>query len=398
MSSFNRTSRGNDDVDRVALVKKLSRLTPGDFASLEASIEGASDQLSQRGTVAEQVKELIRWAKSTNGPGLYEIERVYRELWPSPDDLPSGPGLTPQSTVGGSQPDPVDGSESAAEFRAQRERYRGRIRNALSQQLAQLFEDTKVYPREIARELEIEDIPEDLARIRDAIVDQLLSDDGSIPLLNALIRGFPVDRAGGPGAVAILENCMDLILPYHFSPDLVASAAGCQNPKGGGLIGGYVMTKCGAELVAASLDQHHALFDPSDPDLRASTPDLRGKYAVEAERAAFGKYPGSSKDDVIGDDAIRFLESVLSVLGKESLGSLARMLKWDKKERKRATYCFARLEERGADRDYAMKVLEKASELLPELPIFLLAPDSKARDHEAEYLRVLRRRFDRSGR
>ena len=40
-----------------------------------------------------------------------------------------------------------------------------------------------------------------------------------------------------------------------------------------------------------------------------------------------------------------------------------------------------------------MKLLERASEIQPELPIFLLTTDSQVKDHEEEYLRVLRRRF-----
>ena len=51
------------------------------------------------------------------------------------------------------------------------------------------------------------------------------------------------------------------------------------------------------------------------------------------------------------------------------------------------------LPDKPAEQDYVSKILERASAMQPELPIFLLTTDSQVKDHEKLYLRVLRRRF-----
>jgi tetratricopeptide (TPR) repeat protein len=67
-------------MNRAALVKALSRLTPTDFAMLVASMEGANNQVSGQGTTPQQVAQLIAWAESTRGPGLKSLERTFHEL------------------------------------------------------------------------------------------------------------------------------------------------------------------------------------------------------------------------------------------------------------------------------------------------------------------------------
>jgi hypothetical protein len=63
-------------VDRAALVRTVSGLSPSDMALLVTLIEGAADQVGHRGTVREQAAELIRWAASTRGPGLAAVEEA----------------------------------------------------------------------------------------------------------------------------------------------------------------------------------------------------------------------------------------------------------------------------------------------------------------------------------
>jgi len=59
------TARG-----RASLVQTLTRLSPGDMATLVTLFEGAASHVSHRSTVAEQVTELVRWAESPTGPGF----------------------------------------------------------------------------------------------------------------------------------------------------------------------------------------------------------------------------------------------------------------------------------------------------------------------------------------
>ena len=66
-------------MDRATLVRTLTDLTPADFAILIAMIPGAARRLS-RVSVPEQGGELIRWAESSNGPGLVAIEEALRAL------------------------------------------------------------------------------------------------------------------------------------------------------------------------------------------------------------------------------------------------------------------------------------------------------------------------------
>jgi hypothetical protein len=63
-------------VDRAALVRTLSGLSPGDMALLVTLVEGAASHVSRHGTVREQAAELIGWAESSTGPGLDAIREA----------------------------------------------------------------------------------------------------------------------------------------------------------------------------------------------------------------------------------------------------------------------------------------------------------------------------------
>ena len=65
---------------RLKLVMELGRLAPPDWDILVTAIEGAANRLSRRGTIPEQVAELIRWVDSPTGPGLAAIEEALRAL------------------------------------------------------------------------------------------------------------------------------------------------------------------------------------------------------------------------------------------------------------------------------------------------------------------------------
>jgi hypothetical protein len=55
---------------RLALVLKLSRLTPSQWSLLLASIEGAAAHVSHNASIAEQAAQLVRFAESPFGQGL----------------------------------------------------------------------------------------------------------------------------------------------------------------------------------------------------------------------------------------------------------------------------------------------------------------------------------------
>ena len=63
-------------VDRAALVRTVSGLSPSDMALLVTLIDGAASHVSRHGTVPEQAAELIRWAESSTGPGLAAIQEA----------------------------------------------------------------------------------------------------------------------------------------------------------------------------------------------------------------------------------------------------------------------------------------------------------------------------------
>src|SRR4051794_29023401 len=64
------------NVDRVALVRTISGLSPSDLALLVSLIADAATHVSRHGTIPEQAAELIRWVESPTGPGLAVIEEA----------------------------------------------------------------------------------------------------------------------------------------------------------------------------------------------------------------------------------------------------------------------------------------------------------------------------------
>jgi tetratricopeptide (TPR) repeat protein len=69
-------------MDRAALIRALIRLTPADLETVLTFIPGAARQVSDTGTVAAKMTELIRWAESERGPGLRRVEEALGELGP----------------------------------------------------------------------------------------------------------------------------------------------------------------------------------------------------------------------------------------------------------------------------------------------------------------------------
>jgi Caspase domain len=255
-----------------------------------------------------------------------------------------------------------------------RQKHRDKVRAALSEVLSRLFDDLSMDPRTIAEALMVEKA-DGSQKIGDTILDHLLDHEKSIPLLNKLIRKTVEKRASEK--VTLLENCLDLILPYHFAPAVIADASRLINEDGGGFIQGVVITKCGAELLMAALDQLHAQFNPKDPE-------LGGQYAIERGVPPLDKMSTAA-------DAKRFLADVLKI---ESEETQVKSLMFDELDNDRKTYCIVRLMEDDADYDYMVKVLEQASEIRPELPILLLTSKGKDKGLEEVYLKVLRRRFN----
>jgi anti-sigma regulatory factor (Ser/Thr protein kinase) len=72
-------------VDRAALVRTVSGLSPSDLARLVMLVEGAASHVSRHGTVPEQAAELVRWAESPTGPGLVLVEEALERCRKSRD-------------------------------------------------------------------------------------------------------------------------------------------------------------------------------------------------------------------------------------------------------------------------------------------------------------------------
>jgi hypothetical protein len=249
--------------------------------------------------------------------------------------------------------------------------YREKLRKALSAEL-------ELFPTgidELFSAFQIGDDRKEPKKSFDLIVDRLLDDEYSIPRLNNLIH--KLERKGPRVAVEILETCIDLILPFHFAPAEVAVAATYLNHKGGGIIKGIVTTSCGAELVMAAVDQFTSQFDHEDPE-------LRGRAGIP------GSYPPLGKIGV--DEAAE--QFLTAILGSESREWREKSLRFHKIEMERTRYCVVRLPKEGPERDYAERLLERATELLPDLPILVLTTDASTKNQERVYLEVLRRRFD----
>jgi hypothetical protein len=68
------------NVERAALVRMVSDLSPSHMSRLVTLIEGASPHLRSQDTVPEQVADLIRWVTSPQGPGLEAVREAMKKL------------------------------------------------------------------------------------------------------------------------------------------------------------------------------------------------------------------------------------------------------------------------------------------------------------------------------
>lgn len=101
-------------IDRVTLVRTISRLNPSDLAVVVMFIEGAAQHISRHGTVPEQAAELFHWVESPTGPGLEAIQQALEQLSLVPSVrrlnsqvIPQHPG--PQPSFTGVVEVPLDG-------------------------------------------------------------------------------------------------------------------------------------------------------------------------------------------------------------------------------------------------------------------------------------------------
>ena len=127
----------------------------------------------------------------------------------------------------------------------------------------------------------------------------------------------------------------------------------------------------------AAVDQFMSQFDPEDPE-------FRGRPGIRGSSPPLGKIG-------IDEAAQQFLTAVL---GTESKESREKSQRFHKIETERTRYCVVHLPGEGPERDHAERLLERASELQPDLPILLLTSDGQAKGQEHVYLEVLRRRFE----
>ena len=107
------------------------------------------------------------------------------------------------------------------------------------------------------------------------------------------------------------------------------------NKDGGGFLQGVVITKCGAELLMAALDQFHARFESERPGTRRKTRD-RARNTPPRQDVDRRRREG-------------FLANVLKT---ESEEAQAKSLRFDELDNERKTYCIVRLMEEGPDHDY----------------------------------------------
>jgi hypothetical protein len=70
-------------VDEDRLVAFLEGLTPSDFARILVRLPGAANQVSDNTTHLERVAALMRYVRSSGGPGLPRLVRVVESLFPN---------------------------------------------------------------------------------------------------------------------------------------------------------------------------------------------------------------------------------------------------------------------------------------------------------------------------
>jgi hypothetical protein len=248
----------------------------------------------------------------------------------------------------------------------------------------------------IARTLENADLPDDPAqqirKVADVLVDPTRI--ATIPKLNSLVVALWHERLSGPAD--LIDECMDLILPLHFSREAIDLAARQHDSAAHAIIRETVTTELGAEIVWAALDQQGIRVREDDPK-------HRGKYAVSPDPPALGK-PAIDTDvwAVIEDIVVKggfSLDQQPSDRGRPIDGARKRQLlddlkalEWHKLSTSRTFYCVVPEPDNPADRDHAVRLYEEVRKLVPLLPIIMLDRNALARGDEARILSILRRR------
>ena len=283
----------------------------------------------------------------------------------------------------GEEPRPSDHDASK-----QHEEHRNSVRRLLVPCLERLCRSKASEPvlRRVAETLEIEDFPDDQDRGIQVVADFLVdpAHNQAIPLLNSLIVAlWGNKRSSGPAD--LLDECLCLILPLHFSRDAIDLAAvnsravPCRHPEDGddrdwrgGPLGGPRPAQGG---IPAERPEAPGKTRGRPRPARARRPvDRRRRLGVHrGRRRAGGLLPGPTT------------APERSPHRRRPEGAVPRRLEalaWYKPDKKRTFYCVVRKPDNPADRDHALRVYEEVRKRIPLLPILVLDEDALARGDE----------------
>jgi hypothetical protein len=358
-------------------------------------IEAAAQSHLPEGDELPPFKEISN-AFATSAPGVtgdrgkrfVEAERAFSSTEPDPPK-------------GGARSDTVEPPDDQDE--SLWSEYRPIVRDRLEELLIKLGENegqgSGILVR-LAAALQIGGALDDEKQARRRIIDHLLEakEEYAIPRMIRLhgeLCEEGRERLAGP-----LADCVDWILPLHFSPEAIRNTRLQLQVQRAVLIERAVATHTGAEVVMSHFDRQQ----PSFLQDQESIP--RGKSSVPFELSAIG-------NPALDDQVVAVLEDLakgtnVPPLGRartkdvaartaELAGDLGSWLGWDKEMTHRTRYCALAMPESLADRENLKRVLQKVHELVPPLVFIELSPESQTRGIELAFIKCLNTRFE-SGR
>lgn len=287
---------------------------------------------------------------------------------------------------------------------SRRKAYQDRVRSPLEKKIESLGQDESKAPRmldRVASALEIKSAPRDEVGLQKTIMDHLLDagDGQAIPRLNKLYLDLCKERKDKPAD--LIADCIDLLFPLYFSWEVIETAVRQLERRKLVIIEGAVSSMPGADFVMAVRDGGSTCFVP-----HAEGP--RGKHAVRVDTPPID-------EPSLEHDVGQILDHILRQLGgsqdaratdgaRGDFAARARRLSADlngilgpyKIHNERSLYCVVPKKDTGEDRKYAMKVLARLRELVPDLVLIELDPDAPARQDESTFGYCLLIRFQQS--
>ncbi len=280
--------------------------------------------------------------------------------------------------------------------------YRRSIRNRLEVLLGELVRGEVRGSRILARlavVLEIVMAPDDESQLRERILDDLIDakDEDAIPRMIRLHAELCEENADQHAE--LIAECVNRILPLHFSPRVIREARRQIRVQKVALIEGTVETETGAEVVMAHLDGE-------PPSFQYESPIPRGKHSVPLELPAIGDPSSEAEVLAILDDLAKSAgvppSRVVSADRREA--DAARMehftkvlrghLKAVKPSTGRRPYCALVMPRESGDREHRKKVLEKVHDRIPQLVFLELCPESETSEQEYFFIKCLNTRME----